>query len=140
MRPPHFRTRLWILMIVVAVSAVCLAVIIRYQRLIRRREFYTQQARLFDRAQQECLESGTWFASRAMRWASSNHPRAAEYKAGAEKTAETCKESAALYARLKEGYELAATRPWVTFIPQYGSRARIAQAFLPWTPLVPPPL
>ena len=46
MRRPQFRIRLWILMVVVAVPAVCLAITIRYQRLAGRREFYIQQTRL----------------------------------------------------------------------------------------------
>ena len=112
MRRSRMTTRRW--MVAAAVVGLLLGAIVGGRRLKQRRDYYLQQAN--NEARWE-----SYFRSMASRVASRT-PLQRPFVT-CDRQTYTIAEVAAEYAKLKEMYLHAASRPWVSIPPDYGRRA-----------------
>jgi hypothetical protein len=128
MRRSRMTTRLW--MVAVAVVGVLLGIVVGGRRLKQRRDYYLQQANDQARREKYWRSMTSMIASRPPLQQPSvtsvgQTPTVAEVAAQYANLA-------AYYAKLKEIYFHAASRPWISVPPDYGRRAFLID-------VIPPP-
>ena len=113
MKLPRTRFKLWMLMILVAVAAVGMGIV----RIVSMRSVYLQKAAEYRLAEQDELKilgtldrRITWLAAREGEDAQDSLKAVVEVRANRRTWA-------GYYGKLKQQYEMAASRPWMPFSP-----------------------
>jgi len=119
------RMTTWRWMVAVAVVGLLLGVVVEGRRLKQRRDYYLRQANDVARWENYCRSMASRVASRPPLQRPSVTSIGQTY---------TIAEVAAEYAKLKEMYLHAASRPWISIPPAYGRRAFLVD--LPYPPRV----